>query len=780
MSGSIFPYMLVRSAGLPPLSLSIDWPDKAAQMNAGTEAVQELQQAFDVVLTTLPDSTLRTAVYNARKRFFQKKPVQHGFAAILEQHSNQGLIAQLLTCLLNWEGITAWESIARELLETGLAQNWMTIQEAAKQPDFQKALLFASHDLLNRLPAFCSQAPEHFTAKDRQTGLALLQYLTRAAYKTSPLSRFTTVSLWRWQQAPTPPDADQPDFLQSGKAVVTPNVAILPALYEVLLAEPAFYQSLSLVLNPCITNSSNPNGWQWLYFDGEQESFQQMAANPAVEAVIEICLMPERLVSWRVLLSDLQKKISAEENELANLIHELVALGLLAWQLPERGLTPGWCGSLYNYLGHLPIKPVISEAAALLQWLRTAARTLPFQSLTDAQATQRQTVQQVQSFFEGHGSPMPPIPAEQVFFEDVERGSAVTLPPDVIQQLMGQLADCWRQSGPPSAASFRSALQAYAASELAIGETQPFLDFCQKFLARKADWEKQPPAVIPPFPGKIGALMQVFKTEEGSYSAVINGLFPGGGKLMVRWLHLFPTELRERLQDWFPTGAMAFPWQGWSNVNFQPALAVTSLSVPDGRVGGLDGAARLLGNLEVKRTAEGPVLMDRLSGRRIWFTDLGLESPATRPPAMQVLWHLGLPMVSLENLWPAQPAWENQGAGWSYLPREVFQALVLRRATWRIGAETWRTWLPVKGTPAERMLHLRQALQDMLPTQFFVRFHGHKPQYMNLDSPVCLLLLEKMLRSGQGDLWCVEMLPEVEQGNLERVGELVVEFDTAG
>ncbi|MCB0575652.1 MAG: hypothetical protein KDC61_13925, partial [Saprospiraceae bacterium] len=37
--------------------------------------------------------------------------------------------------------------------------------------------------------------PRDFDKKDRRVGLALLRYLTRAVTKTSPLSRFTTISV---------------------------------------------------------------------------------------------------------------------------------------------------------------------------------------------------------------------------------------------------------------------------------------------------------------------------------------------------------------------------------------------------------------------------------------------------------------------------------------------------------------------------------------------------------------------------------------------------------
>ena len=757
----------MRTAGLPALALAGPWPETQLQKIAD----EQLQLAFDAALPTLPDSPLRTAVYNARKHFFQRRKVPGpAFEQLLLHHPAIPAVNNLIDCLQHWRNTEEKSTLAGSATEVTLLQNWRTIQQAAEQPAFRQALLFASHDLLDRLPAFCARPPAQFTAKDRQTGLAVLQYLHRAAYKTSPFSRFTTVALWRWQQPPGQLDTEEPTFLQAPKAIVTPNVALLPMLYAVLLQDPAFYQSLRLTLNPTVEQTSG-SALQWLYFDGERESFQQLADHPTVAAVVRLCLAHPGQISWSALMIQLQATVEGDEVDLQTFVFELIAWGLLAWEWPERGLSTGWCAGLYSYLGHLPATPAITGAAALLQWLRTAARTLPFQPIAEAQTTQRQTVQQVGAFFEQTGS-TPPVTPEQIFFEDVEQSASIHVPPAAIRQLSQQLADCWRQSGPQRLPPFRSALFAFTAAELAVDESRAFLPFCRKFLAEKTTWEQKPPVEVQPWLGKIGALLQIFQEEDGQYGAVVNGLFPGGGKLLARWLHLLPLAVREELQTWFPTDALAYPWQDWSNANFQPPLGATTLVVPDGRTTGTPpGRSVLLGDLAVQRLVDGPRLIDRLTGRPIRLTDLGLESPTMRPPVMQVLWQLGVPFVSLEGLWPPHRHWKPVGEGWSYRPRLTYQSLVLLRATWRIAPTTWEKWLTVPDRSTGRLLIMHQALlQHGLPPHFFARFHSEKPQYFSRDSPAALLLLEKILRLGAGDLYCTEMLPTPEQAVVEQAG----------
>jgi hypothetical protein len=416
---TILPLTLSRAAGQPFAAwspLAGGMPDWAALENALQNAAAKVQQALDAALQTLPQSPLRTQVYNARRDFFQRKkmPAQ----STLQAWENQADLAQVLDNLHVLKIAQAQISRAERDFEQSLRANYRALQDIARDQTLCRALLFATHDLLQRLPAFAEKPIEAFDKKDRQTALSLSQYLARATFKTSPLSRFTTVQI---HPLPLSPPAESPGEWGATKAICTPNVALLPALYDVLLREPAFFRALHLRLNPCVTaaNWAGTEHATWLYFDGEREAFQRLDPDPVADFLVEKMLENRSAMRFADLLSALENEVEAEPKSLQSLVFQLVDIGLLEWPLPERGLSPGWCGSLYHFLGYLPSAPVLTDAAYLLQWLRTAARTLPFQPLEAAQATQREAVAQARAFFERHGGAMPPIAAEQVFFEDV-------------------------------------------------------------------------------------------------------------------------------------------------------------------------------------------------------------------------------------------------------------------------------------------------------------------------------------------------------------------------
>lgn len=779
----IFPMTLIRTGGLPldvwePFATGM--PDWSLLVSAEQKAASALCNAFDEVFQQLPDSPFRTTVYNARKAFFQRRKTP---SLAFEQAINDDPAFQAVRNGLDlWKAVQIEKETAKLLFEQHLKTNFQSLQAIAKAETLVHALLFTSHDLLGQLPGFAQKSIEQWDKKDRRTAFSLLQYLTRALFKTSPLSKFTTVQVQPINSLEKPVDLVGEGL--DSKSQVTPNVALLPAIYDVLLREPAFFRSLQVQLNPSIVSKKDVP-IVWLYFDGEREAFQQMDPDAVVEWVVHTLLDHQRTIAFKVLHQLLEQAVDATAADLEQLLLRLIDLGLLEWRLPEKGLSPGWCGGLYQYLGYLPSSSVLTEAAYLLQWLRTAARTLPFQPTVEAQQTQRDARWATKAFLEKHGGELPPIPLEQFFFEDVRQDHSLDLPSRVLENLVAQLSDCWKQKDFHPVSPFRARLFDFAQKQLKTGESIAFFEFCQRFMQTEAD-ENQAILEKPSMPlheGKVGALLQVFK-ENGEYQAVLNAMYVGGGKMFARWLPILPEALTEQLKLWHntvPEVGIDFPWQGWSNANFQPTFASVSLQTPDSRVGHmLNGRALVLGDLEVRKNESGwPQLFEKQADTPIVFTDLGLEAPESRPPAMQVLWHLGMPMVSADVLLDPGAGWEHIRSTYWRRKRQTYQSLVLAREAWELPQQVWSVFFMKDRAQAERIGLGVTSLKSLgLPRWFFAQFMAkkEKPQFFDMESPVSMLLLDKKLQRGSGNIRLTEMLPQPEQWLGDRVQEFVVEF----
>ena len=719
--------MLVRAAGLPPTALNLPVFDAAAlevslQQSADLQnaAKSRLKRAFSEALETFPEGTLRTELYNTRKKWYHQTEAGRYLPLPIDPHWSQHPAGQQLTAAAGtWNHSCAeaseWRQKNSARYHAQLEAEYRALQQFAQNSILRRALLFASQDLLDNLDSFCEKDPAQFAKKERQTARSIWQYGTRAVFKTSPLSHFTTVG---WQRlSPTVDGA--PDWMEGfgHKSAVTPNVALLPALYDLLLESPAFYCALSIVLNPCIVSSADVE-YEWLFCPGDAESVQTLMPNPTVDFLVDYFLSEGRTQSFAKCRDLLATAAETDPEVAAQYLFDLLDIGFFEWEWPEKGLTPSWCAGLYNFLGFLPNAcERIVETASLLQWLRGAARTLPFQTIADAQATQREAAHMLKAHFERFGMSAPKLPPEQIFFEDVECPTSLPL--------------------------------------------------------ALSDWETIA-AELKPIGNKIGALLQCYR-ENGQYKAVVNALFPGGGKLMARWMHLFPPDLLEALRAWFEPDWAAFPWQGWHNAAFQPTLAQRRLAVPGGRSAALPGSpVTLLGHLALKNNGAGGIaLFDQTTGAEIALTDLGLEALQERPPSMQVLWRLGVPPISKSHLLPAAASPDRSGAGWKYWERIEKGPLVLARARWEIepslfaqiheNAKTRKH----ENSPLETFIALRVKLAQIgVPTLFFAlekteqehssRGHRPKPQYFDANSPFAMQIFAKWTEK---PLTITEMLP---------------------
>lgn len=792
---SIFPLMLVRTAGLPSArldTLAASWKTLETALEVGrleqVSAWEGLLRALDALMVELLESPERTLVYQFRQRVYHAKKLPSGdktaqLDPVLILPLASDLEAALLRAQTAEEQFKAAQDRFDQAYRKAVALGYRSLQDIAGEEQFQRALLFGSHSLLGRLTAFRNKPVGLLVKKDRQTAFSILQYATRMAFKTSPLSRFTTVSMLRLSPDDEPPESDK---LTLPKSVVTPNVAFLEALYPVLLREPAFYRTLTMRLNPCIV-AKETERYAWLYVQGTAESFQEAGPSPLLDFVVELFLRNGRQMPFDQVLQALAGAVEAPVALLEAHLLEWVDLGLLEWNLPERGLSPGWCGNLYRFLGFLPATPVVVATAGLLHWLQTAARSLPYQPIEQAVHIQQEAWERLNDYFSATRVDMPPIPPKQLFYEDVEQ--TVELPDHAvatIEKLTGQLAQYWAMLPakpiPPATSDLFSEISAASGDRQRID----FLTFSRYFLSRHPATSFRGMAGPQPdrHRARIGALLQVY-TEGGEYFAVVNAMFAGGGKLFARWMHLFPEGIQDALERWVradgtdQTVTAAFPWQGWINANFQPILARDALLAPGGRAAAAPGGADiLLGNVDLVLVQDALELYDRSTGRRLLLVDLGLEAPETRLPVQGLLWRLGVPAVSVEALLAAKSLAPHPEGAIRFRPRQMWDHLVLARAAWLVDETAWRLLLLQKAFGPEAFAHLRSALQAWgVPRHFFARMPGEKPQYFDQDSPLLMVLFQRMLLRRNGTLILTEMLPLPGQSVPgQRATEFAVEF----
>lgn len=725
--------MVVRSAALAFQEL-----DCAPFVLALSEDMPDVQSILDIRVQN-PSNPIEKEGMNLRRQLTQM--LQNKAYSALKYSFQFGAAHPLpAAAVSNWN---TWVNRNLKAKEQELSDYDDAYQKAAAlvlllaQTDwFRRAMLYASHTILGALDA----PVDVHSKKGRALLRSLWMYLSRAATKTTPLGRFVTLDI---QDLGSDPSGF---VFPEIKAHATPNVAFLPLIYTVLLQNPVFYRQVPIRLNPSVTESDQI--FSWLYFNGEHEAFQTLNSNEALARLIPLFAHPITILQVQEKCAD-EFDPQALENYLIQLIHH----GLLEWKLPETGLTASWCSNLYQFLGFLPTEPVIVETTYLLAWLRNASRGLAHVPWAEALELQRAAHAMLKSYFEKHKLEMPGIPPEQVFFEDCAQTQTRDVQLPALEDLLLPLKELLDALPPQPVGGLRRQIQIFGRNALQVGERMPFLVFCRSFLAARANGQiPDLPEAAPVFRGCTGVMLQAWRAHE-KWHGVVNGLFVGGGKMAARWLHLFPSDCRNEAEAWLGQGNLIpFPWHDWNNANFQPLGCLRVVECPDARR--TEKTALKVCDLQVRMNEHLQLeLWDPHIQAPFYFTDLGLESPGGKPPVMQVLWHLGMPLISLNALLPPSSTED------FYRPRISIENLVLRRASWKVD---FRHFLEATGH-AEFFLGLQRYLRkNQMPARFFVQAGREKPQFIDANNPVAVLVLERICKKHPDSLVFTELLPQPE------------------
>jgi hypothetical protein len=752
-----------RTAGLPfsvllPLRGQFDALE-TAQKKAKAEleiARTHVQEAFDHALLTTEEGALRTKIYNSRKIFFNKAIVPPVKGLSLPHDLTIAIAAYQIVLDKEFATQLHYENEYNRLVTA----SYQHLQGCANHTELQRGLLFSSRVLLQQIPDFITRNPDQFNRKDRHTAEGVLQYVTRMATKTTPLSRLATVDMHQdtkaeafvfpWENETN--DSENRRFKdtipaeQPPTSKITPNVALLPCFYDVLLAFPAFYNALTVRLNPLVDVNSE-QVFRWWYFDGTNEAIQQVAVAPILRFICQQFAENQPSIPFVQLTKIIAEATESDLEKTELYLKELIDTGFLEWNFPETGQNQGWTGKLYQFLGFLEggsAVPAISEAAFVLQWLRTAARTLPFQPISEALVTQQEALDQVRIYFERYLGFCPPIPAEQLFYEDVAIAQTPVVTFADLENMAAQVAQVRSNTPNPK----RKGMRQKIASVLNAHGSMSILDLFEQL----NDYPAEAMAVQQPSDIPIGHLVQPFKDDNGYTKFVLNALYPGGGKLFARWLHLFSSDYTEQLKSIYEQypNLYAFSWYAAFNANIHPELTQKYINLPGGRTAqGVLGTAKMYPDGTM-------VLLNAQNGQTITFADLGLEDLSSRPVLIQMLLALGQPL--LDKLGWVSSVWEDKGDGCRFRPRIILGDMVVERADWQMDASFWAT---LQGKKDVRFFReIRRIWQEMsLPSLVFVKKEGQKSQFIDLDSPLSVEVFCKLIQGISGSIWIEEMLP---------------------
>jgi Lantibiotic dehydratase, N terminus len=709
-------YIVVRRASWPLeqiKALAVDFKPallrREKYQQALTDARKVLLAALDEALINFPPSHERTVVYNVRKLVFQGKKTTSQSILALQSTNLSVLFEQMWLCELECQQADA--EFEQFYLQAWM-QNRQILHKWAQDEQLKRALLFSSHDLLRQLSTISPPTTERWDKNERSTVFSLLRYGTKMATQTTPLSRFATVNLQALE--PVESDLKVPDWDRE-LVKITPNVALLPHIYKVLLKTPAFRMGNLCRLNPSIERTEGH--YYWCHTPESEEQLQKAATSPLLDWLYEQLQTPH---TSKQLSAELAALSDAAPDAAEQYVLQLIEKGFLTWVWPVDGYSPSWCGQLYQYLGFLAggsSEASVVQTAFLLQWLRTAARTLPYQSVQEAQQTQVAALEQVTTFFEQHQyGPPPEFSPENLFYEDVAHSEHYPFDTKRIAAAIAAVKNNMDRQPVPQHPLYAQLWTLAAKAEQGISLTAAVRLYIET--------NEIPFATPPTVAAKGGWVLR--PAADGHWQ--VTHSYAGTGKLAARWLHLFPARYVQYFQEKAEQeGFYTFPYHSWFNANFQPALGKSCLLS-----GSRSAKGALVQNWRIKALPEGELGLFDAQQQRIQLHDPGLEAQEAKPLSAQLLFAAGVSPHHLGNFQPTEK-------------RQIATAYFIN---------------PVRLNRSLEWLWLREKLSEIgLLRPFFVEIPGHSAQYIDPDSPMLMQLFAQLMEKhpqAECTLWSAE------------------------
>lgn len=315
-------------------------------------------------------------------------------------------------------------------------------------------------------------------------------------------------------------------------------------------------------------------------------------------------------------------------------------------------------------------------------------------------------------------------------------------------------------------------------------------------------------------PSSYGAFLQFFREKDdcGRFKlfAVVNATFPGFGKMLSRFLHLFDPQITDELRRSnikLSRSSLLIENSDASffNANLHPPLMPLEIWMPgsqntlspDNQIAVTDLVVTY--NQEQNRLQ----LIHNPTQKTAYVFDLGFQGHGGRSPLFQLLEKFSLTeylsphfAVNAAVQAASRESIDHEKNKITIIPRVVFEnRLILHRQTWHFpksslpkrqpGESEWayfdrvNSWRLIHHLPDEVFVYAINRTQATLlkPEELNqLKRDDYKPQYICFSNPFLIRLWEKLCERTPRFLWVEEMLPTSRQLLSIDQKEIVTEF----
>ncbi len=780
---------------------------------------EKVLQTFESTINNTQNYRLRAILNNSKKDFRNHR---FSFLKKIKKAKQENLFRDLLFNISIYSDLKMEiENLKKEfalIFNKEELFQYSFLKDFFQDQNILKGLLQSSHSLYHQSKKLESKSPEFFRKKERQTLRALAQYFYRIGTKTSPFSHFTTLDLLSEKDGFFKSENLEPEnsFFQF-------NNFILVEMKELLLKEPTFFRQLQLKINPTI--SVNNDAFHFIINSKNVETIQQIESSIILEELSQNILSKEG-VTLKIAVAQLLELVEADEESIENYLLELIELGFIEWHWNFSGLSFDWEDKLLAFISSMDNFTKKNDWSICLERMVQFKTQLDFIDHEVRYDFQKHLINDLNEL--GLKNMIP----ELMFFEDVQKSTAVQLPKKEITPIIQSLDSLLRMIEPLMENEFKNRILNCWNLNFKNKKAVPIIYFYKKFYQTPFDnstfTNNQNGVLLEKIKLKIKEKGEIdkkgnlhFRTEdlknifseenkssssqysglfqfyknEGKINAVINGLTPGYGKLFGRFLPLFDEGITILLQKWNFELLNDELWlenvdASIFNANLHPSLLDFEIRNSNSQNNLPIENQIPINELEVTwdDDIKAPVLVFSKFNEKVSILDFGFEHPGNRSPMFQLLNGFGIPHATYryftklvnEVFFDKKPNEIN-----SFRRIVIDDHLVLQRQY----SEVLNSFFPKKEKGESSSTYFlkiqKWKMENKIPQFIFIQSMQDadnstsnlsrdffKPQFIDLNSPIAIVLLQKVLERHSGEIRMVEMLPNGDK----MIGESVAEF----
>ncbi|WP_299136848.1 lantibiotic dehydratase [uncultured Tenacibaculum sp.] len=668
---------------------------------------------------------------------------------------------------------------------------------------FKNGMLFSSEILYKQINKSDFKFIQ-LNKKKKKLVISVLKYLTRSVTKTTPYSSFNNIFCLEYNK-----EKNLINSVDQNYSSVQIINLFFHYLKELLIKQKGFTNILEIKLNSTIKKQEKQVINYFLNKDNN-ESFKNIGENPLILFILDY--IKENSTTYKSLIDKIQSVTDESEEDIINYIEVLINEGFLILKYPVSSTQPNWIYDLKQKLESIS-EIDIDFSASLIELLTVIIEEKKKLEINHDVENRKKIIeilyQKIVLFFKIYKPDSEfsiKVKERDLFYEDTISSLQVNIPSKEVNILTNSLSEIYQLFN--SILRQKKELKRFLGTFMDSKQKMTVLELYEKIYLKQINnftFEKEAIEEFNKLMSKIVHKIEsndlketvdvydlgisnlnnekhtsfgvYFQVENNDFTKiVINNFSNGKGASVSRFLNAFPNSYAKQVNEYIEAQNSIVEVKDASinNTNTFPSICNKVISVNENLALESDYELTFLNEYFIGYNQKNELVLLDKDNNEIEPAIISLEGINRRSKVTQFLdvfnrtdnSGYNLLLSSIKNYF------KNSNKEITLIPRLTYKKdIVLLRKTWFVKKKLLKNILDVN-TETDVFWKLNNWIRkNNIPSKVFIRISeqdfkkpqddNYKPQYIDFESPVFMLLLTNIIEKADDTIEMTEMYPVI-------------------